>query len=900
MTVTKKVKESKDWQRSVMDGFEWIAVDQFHENLSFTDYYRMYEGKLSFQELSEVAPHMEDIQGLLDGVGIPTFLRHYDLLGVITNGLVGQYLSFRDKYHVTDTGEIAENEFLRHKNDEAHDFLGNIIQNTIQQALVKAGFDPSGQKQFETPEEEQQYNQQLEQAREKFKPQDTFRSTSSTFKTLGVQWGEATLDKDKEMFNFNGLEKEEFKDFLLSGRSFRHFRIGFDEYEPERWDPKAVFFSKEIESKNVQDGEYVGRLHFYTPSECIRRYGHFINSKQQKELLGGQENWKGFVGDGFFEGTVENAVNSNFNKQARVPFSNHTDYNFYLALQEDLDIPMGTETLFNNDGTTSEQDRYLPKLRGDHHGRYHGYANILRNDFDHRADLCQVTEAYFRAYNLWGYLTYHDANGTVVTEEVTEDILKDFLEENNITQKFTETTVEIVEDFEPGTLKWVYRPVAFKGIKIQSENLKEPLYLDIKECEHQIKGDSNFDIKLPVAGLVGGASVASKIEPYQAKHNLAMNQIYSLLEKELGTFFLMDTQMIPSEFEEWGDAEEALLAVRNIAKNVGIMPVATSGDAQRNDNNFNQFSTYNLSNSQQINDRVSIAEFSKSKAYEVVGITPPQINQPNDYKTAEGVKVSQEAGYAQTADIFETFNLFVKGATELHLSVAQYCQSNNKDNSMYYTKSDGSVAFLKMTDPYFPLRRIGLIATQDSGKRKELQTYKDYLLNTNTIGSDTLEIAKLIGSDAMSEAVEIARISGERRQAQEQQKLQAQNEGIKAQQEGQAQLDQSGWDRDEISNQRDRDTRIQVAELQAAGRAADKESDQASFDAIERIADRSLKENQFEHARDMDLKGFNKDEKAATDQKNQKMEELKLRAKELEEKTASRKSNEFIAVVNKN
>ena len=64
-----------------------------------------------------------------------------------------------------------------------------------------------------------------------------------------------------------------------------------------------------------------------------------------------------------------------------------------------------------------------------------------------------------------------------------------------------------------------------EGLKVQSENLTEPLYLYCRPCEHQIKGDSEFDRWLPVAGYIGKSS-AKKIEPYQAKYNLCMNQIY--------------------------------------------------------------------------------------------------------------------------------------------------------------------------------------------------------------------------------------------------------------------------------------------------------------------------------------------------------------------------------------
>lgn len=898
MHVSKRVKEGKDWQEAVLDAFEYEAITQFRENLQFIDLYRMVEGKLSYQELSEVAPHFKDIQSILDGVGIPSFLRHYDIIGIVINALVGYYDSMSPKFHVTDTGEIAENDFIRYKNEELNKLMMGVIENSINMHLAQNGFDPNG-KQFNSEEEQQQYMQQLQQAREQFTPKDTLRDSKKPFKTIGVQWGEATLDRDKERFNFLKLDRDNLRDQLISGRCFRHFRIGFDYYEPEVWSAKNTFWSKEIEMSQVHKGEYVGRIHFYTPAQVVQRWPHEIDARTQKDLLGGNENWKNFVGDGYYSGSVEDALKSNFNKQARVPFSNFYDYNFMLNLQDETGIPMGVQTKFNSDGTQTVKERFLPRMMGDYAGRYNYMAKIMNDDYDHRDDLCQVTEVYFRAYERWGYLTYEDSYGKIQTEEVTEDILKDFLKENNIKQKFSEKLVDIIENFEPGTLQWTYRPVIYEGVKIQSENLTKPLYLYCRPCEHQIKGDSEFDRWLPVAGYIG-KSTAKKIEPYQAKYNLCMNQVYSLLEKEIGIFFLLDTAMIPSEFDGWGDAQEALVAMRNIAKDIGILPIATSGDAQRNQNNFNQYSTYNLSYSSQINDRVQLAEFSQRKAYEVVGINPQILQAPTKYETAEGVKQNQEATFSQISEIYEEYEQFIKSAYELHLSVAQYSQSNNKDITIYYTKSDASIEFLKFSDPEFPFRRIGLIASADSKKRKELETFKSYLLNTNTLGTDTLEIAKLIGSDEMSEAVEIARMAQEKRAQNEQLNHERAMQLQQQQSQSDKELEQQKWTLEETSKQRDRENWIERERIKALGRAADKQSDTTGIDEINKAAELANKSNELNFKVEQANRDFRRQEKKDSDEKQLRMEELKLRAKELQEKVLDRKSKEYIAEINKN
>lgn len=87
---------------------------------------------------------------------------------------------------------------------------------------------------------------------------------------------------------------------------------------------------------------------------------------------------------------------------------------------------------------------------------------------------------------------------------------------------------------------------------------------------YQIKGDSDiYDIKLPVSGLIGN-SMAMKIRPYQIGYNYCMNQIYNLLEKEIGMFFLFDVNYLPSEFKDQGTSEDWMLQLREMARDVGL------------------------------------------------------------------------------------------------------------------------------------------------------------------------------------------------------------------------------------------------------------------------------------------------------------------------------------------
>lgn len=895
MHVDKKTKESDKWQQAVMDSFEHLASIQFKENMEFYDYYRMVDNDISYQELSEVIPQLSDLEELLDGVGIPTFIKHYDLIGLIIRAIVGKYISIQSKFHITDTGEVAENEFLRFKNEEINKVITNVIENRVNIELAKKGINPKGQ-QFQSEEEQQQFMQQLEEEKRKLVPQDLDRDLKTTFKSKGRKWGEATLERDRELFDLSYIEKEELKDKLISGRYFREYVMTGDSYKPESWSAKNTFFSKETGALLPQKGEYVGRLHFMTPGEIEAKYGHEIDAKTLRQVLGGNDNWKAYSGELSGPNPIGKTITGNFVDTARVPFAGVFDYNFYLGMQDELNMPLGNYTDVKTGETT---DRYLPRIHGDHTGRYTNYAKVLRSDFIHRTDLCQVTEVYFRAYDLIGYLTYENDFGATVTEIVTEDILDEFLKDNNIKATLKQSRVDIIDEFELNTIKWVYKAFSYEGVKISAQGMVKPLYLYCRKTKFQIRGDSDFEVLLPVGGYIG-KSFAKRIAPYQASYNLCMNQITSLLEKEIGMFFLFDVNLIPSEYQNFGDVTDSIIHIRNLAKDIGLMPVATSGDAQKDQTYFNQFAAHDVSFTKQISSRVELAGFYQNKAYEAVGITGQMMAEPTKYETASGVKISQDASFAQIAEIYEDYEVGNKGCLELHMSIAQFSQSTGKDNSIMYTKSDASIEFLKISDPELPFRRLGLLPATNSKKRKELEDFKSYLMQTNTLGADTLEVARLISSDVMSEALEIARVERENRQEQEEMNHRRTMEQQQQDAQIREQEDATKWERQEQSKERDRQARKDIEYIKAAGIASGDETSDLAYDELRKIREDARKDTSINNQYEKDKEEFRLKESNSTSRIKLEEEKLRLKAEEIQNKRREIETKRYTSEINKN
>jgi hypothetical protein len=899
LTVDLKTRENKKWKEAALDALENAGAYFYEENLArFQDFYEMFDGTLSHTELKELAPQYEELSNLLDDAEIPTNVRHWDRLGRIINSLVGKLLDFQDKFHVTEAGAVAENDFLEHKNEQLRDLFKESIDAKVKIGLAKRGLTEDG-RQFESEEEQKQYIAQLEQTKkELISERLNTLSKSATFKTSGIEWAESVLDRDKMTLNFEEMYQELFKHFLLTGVAGKITKTYFDTYKTFVWDSREIFHSRDIGKKHLEDFEYAGRFHFKTPSDAVKEYGHLMSEKQQKSLLGGDTTWKSVMDSKYDSVSPLQAMNSNFHTKEWTPYAGYRNAKFMERLEDSTGLPMGVGYRQANDGSWDTFDRFIP--RGRQNLNYVYSAGNIERRFDVRTDLCQITEAYVKVKERIGWLTYEDEMGVPTTEMVTEDILPEFLREYEIKQVTTVSAEQMKKDMKPNTLVWQLRDVVYEGVKIQSGNLEAPLYLKFEAMPFQIVGISNYESKLPLTGIVSN-SIASKLRPFQEMFNYCMNGIRNLIEKELGMFFLMDIANIPSEYKENGTTEEAIMNMRNAAKQTGFVTMQTSPDNLTNQSVFNQFSTQNLSHSQEIQTRLAIADRMEIEMYKMIGINPQVETTPQKYTTAEGVKVSNESIANQVAYIFNEFNSFVKEDQIQHLNIAHWMQSNDMDKSIYYTSTDNTQKFLRVTqDDKFSLRKFGLIVTDDSRKRKEFEQLRSYLMSQNTMGTDIMELGRILSTDSYSELLQVAK---EERELKEQREQLKQQRDMELNQQATALADQKAqkdWERQEITNQRNRDAEYEQARMTALGRASDKDASKESFDVILKTQEQERKNSETQNKYELENRKLDAKEKELLDRKEQSAEALNLKLKELALREKDIEVKKEVAYVNKN
>ena len=528
-----------------------------------------------------------------------------------------------------------------------------------------------------------------------------------------------------------------------------------------------------------------------------------------------------------------------------------------------------------------------------------------------RTDTIQTTEAYWKGSKKMGLLTYRTPNGYMDTIEVDEDLLKEVVKEYEIKtlRKTTISEYNIMDESEKeNTIIWVDAPIVYRGVKIRVSGigLDQDIY-KVEELPYQIRGEKGnvFDVKLPVCGHIGN-SFCEIIRPYQILFNYLNNQIVNYLQKEVGAFFVIDVNAIPTDYFEFGEGDDVLFEMRQIAKTTGFLPTDFSRNNlnQQGGLNFNPMVYNNASFTEPIMRNQNLAEKVKWDAYATLGLTPQSMGSPSEYATVEGIEVGQRAYFAQTYHIDQTLMENKRANAEIHMVVAQYCQLNQKDANYIYMASDDEINFINtVKDQDFALRQIDVRSTFDSRKNTMFQQLKAALIQNNTMGNDALALVDLFMSDDFLELKDAAIRARRHTEKMQQQQMQQQQEMQQNQIEFEKEMKQKDLDLGyaKIEGQ------IRAKYIDSLGRAVDRGGTVQSLEEISEAADRSLDQQKLAQDNENEKLRIQNDLTKSFQNFKNKSQELELKKQELElerEKLSTRRyvsdSDKFQSIINKN
>jgi hypothetical protein len=241
-----------------------------------------------------------------------------------------------------------------------------------------------------------------------------------------------------------------------------------------------------------------------------------------------------------------------------------------------------------------------------------------------------------------------------------------------------------------------------------------------------------------------------------------------------------------------------------------------------------------------------------------------------------------------------------KKATLLHLTASQYAQKNYKDYFSTFTKSDGSKAFIALSDPNFPLRNFGLTCVNSSTDRKELELYKQTMLQINTANNDMLAFAEIVSAKSMTTAIDIGRRN--RIEAQAQEERQRQHES-----EQNDKLIQADKDMETLKHERAKELenirgeyKLEEQQINAFGRISLSDNPEASYDRLDKTTQNAIQNNFKE--KEIGLKEQEQSRKVEEGLTSVKMKlaELKLKQNEQRLKEKAIDTQLQTSLINKN
>jgi len=611
------------------------------------------------------------------------------------------------------------------------------------------------------PEELEQ--QTMDQVKEEL---DTYTSTAE-------KWANHILTCQKAEFNIKEKSEDAFRDLLISAREFYHIyednsKLGFN---IEVANPKNTWFLSTPDRKYISDptgraiGAYAaGTVQVMELSEIIESIPDL--TKEEIDHLRSSLQDYGLI----------NVRESNLGNPDAVPGQDSVMYDTFDPLVLQTRMIIESEMKENNDG--------LKDFLG------------LTNNVSSFGYKYVVVRSYWISKRKIGKLIYIDDMGN-------------------------EQSMLVDESYKSGTmptqqsLEWGWINEWYQGTKIGPDIYHIKPFKLLNYCP--IIG-TTYEVKNTEA-----RSLVDLMKPFQVIYNVCMNQLYKLLEKEMGKVQLMSLRHIPIPKD--GDAQDALDIWEMEARNRGVVFIDDSPENLKAPSSFNQFQALDLTRTQEIQSRYTLAQQVKMECWELVGMSRQRMGSVSASESATGTNTAMQQSYSQTEPLFVAHEYVLGQLYQSIIDAALYVESSKPESTLSYITGEGESAFVQVNGSDLKFRDLKVFLTnrpEDTQMFNELRQLSQALIQN---GGTLYDVVELYTTKSMRDMKKTFKDLRDRQIAQqdqaqqlEQQKLQQQQEATQATLQQTAQLAQEQQAHDDYQNELDRLNKKEIALIQAYGR----------------------------------------------------------------------------------
>jgi|LakMenEpi03Aug12_release.lakeMendotaPanAssembly.Ray.scaffolds.fasta_scaffold03756_41 hypothetical protein len=572
-----------------------------------------------------------------------------------------------------------------------------------------------------------------------------------SYTSVAEKWANHVLTCQKAEFNLKEKSEDAFRDMLISGREFYHIyednsKLGFN---VEVANPKNTWFLTTPDRKYISDptgraqGAYAaGTVQVMELSEIIESIPDL--TKEEIDHLRSSLQDYGLI----------NVRESNLGNPNAIPGIDSVMYDTFDPLVLQTRMIIESEMKENSDGLkdflglTSNVSSF-------------GYKYV-------------VVRCYWLSKKKIGKLIYLDEIGN------EQSILVD--------ENYKSGTIPTQQSLEWGWINQWYQGTKIGPDIYHVKPFKLLNYCPIIGITYEVK---NTEAK----------SLVDLMKPFQVLYNVCMNQLYKLLEKEVGKVYLTSIRHVPVPKD--GDAQDALDIWEMEARNRGVVFIDDSPENLKSPSSFNQFRDIDLTRTQEIQSRYTLAQQLKNECWELVGMSRQRLGSVTASESATGTQTAIQQSYAQTEPWFVAHEYIMGQLYQAIIDAALYVESKKPQSTLSYITSEGESAFVSVNGTDLKFRDLKVFLTnrpEDTQMFNELRQLAQPLMQN---GGSLYDVIELYSTKSMRQMKKVFKELRDRQQAMQEQQLQIQQQQVEQQgQIAQAQIQQAQLQKEqEIANE---------------------------------------------------------------------------------------------------
>jgi hypothetical protein len=290
----------------------------------------------------------------------------------------------------------------------------------------------------------------------------------------------------------------------------------------------------------------------------------------------------------------------------------------------------------------------------------------------------------------------------------------------------------------------------------------------------------------------------------------------------VGKVYLTSIRHVPVPKD--GDAQDALDVWEMEARNRGVVFIDDSPENLKSPSSFNQFRDIDLTRTQEIQSRYTLAQQLKNECWELVGMSRQRLGSVSASESATGTNAAIQQSYSQTEPLFVAHEYIMGQLYQAIIDAALYVESKKPQSTLSYITSEGESAFVQVNGSDLKFRDLKVFLTNrpdDTQMFNELRQLAQPLMQN---GGSLYDVIQLYSTKSIREMKRIFKTLKDKQDSMQQQQMQMQQQQLEQQQqqtmaqlEQQAAMAEQKIAHDDYQKELDRLNKKEIAIIQATG-----------------------------------------------------------------------------------